>query len=421
MFTTANFVKLKYLIIIYPLLILTGPFFPDLFLTLISAFYIMYITKNKNWGNFLSKKYNKIFFVLYTILILSSFFSEYLIYSSKTSILYIRYVFFINAIIFIYERDKNLLENFCQINFFTLIFVSFDTIFQFYFGHNIIGLETNNDYRMGSFFGKELIVGSYLSRLFPYLLIYLFFFNKDKTNQIVKFIPIIFIGVAIFLSGERTSFIFFLIAASGIFIILKNKRILLIASLIFLVISTYIASKDSNLFSRMIHQTINQIYDFENKQIFFYSKEHTVLSMISIRMFKENKILGVGPKNFRYECFDNPKKYEFLKNYKPDHFCSTHPHNIFFQFLSETGLMGLIFYLIFLISVFWLFINECKKNKKNIKLIFLLISLIISIMPLLPSGQFFNNWLSIYLFLNLGFIISELKSNSQYDLKNIDK
>lgn len=421
MFSTANFIKIKYLIIIYPLLILTGPFLPDLFLTLISAFYIIYITKNKDWKNFLNKKYNKIFLILYIILILSTLFSEYLLYSLKTSALYIRYIFFFNAIIFICEKDKNIFENFCRINFFVLIIVSFDTIFQFYFGYNIIGLETDNDYRMGSFFGKELIVGSYLSRLFPYLLIYLFIFNKYKTNQIIKFIPIIFIGVAIFVSGERTSFIFFLIAASTIFIILKNKRLLLITSIIFLILSTFIASINTNLFSRMVKQTINQIYDFENKQIFFYSKEHTVLSMISIKMFKENKILGVGPKNFRHECYNNPKKYEFLKDYKPDHFCSTHPHNIFFQFLSETGLIGIIFYLVFLISVFRLFINECKKNKKNIKLIFLLISLIISVMPLLPSGQFFNNWLSIYLFLNVGFLISELKSNSQYDLKNIDK
>lgn len=421
MFSTANFIKIKYLIIIYPLLILTGPFLPDLFLTLISAFYIIYITKNKAWKNFLNKKYNKIFLILYIILILSTLFSEYLLYSLKTSALYIRYIFFFNAIIFICEKDKNIFENFCRINFFVLIIVSFDTIFQFYFGYNIIGLETDNDYRMGSFFGKELIVGSYLSRLFPYLLIYLFFFNKYKTNQIIKFIPIIFIGIAIFVSGERTSFIFFLIAACALFVILKNKRLLLITSIIFLILSTFIASINTNLLSRMVYQTINQFYDFENKQIFFYSKEHTVLSMISIKMFKENKILGVGPKNFRHECFNNPKKYEFLKDFKPDHFCSTHPHNIFFQFLSETGLIGIIFYLIFLISVFRLFINECKKNKKNIKLIFLLISLIISVMPLLPSGQFFNNWLSIYLFLNVGFLISELKSNSQYDLKNIDK
>lgn len=421
MLTTSNFIKLKYLVIIYPLLLLTGPFFPDLFLILLSVFYIFYITKNKSWTDFFNKKYNKIFLILYIILILSSLFSDYLLYSLKTSVLYIRYIFFFNAIIFIYEKDKNLFQRFCQINFFTLIFVSFDTIFQFHFGYNIIGLESNNISRMGSFFGDELIVGSYLSRLFPYLIIYLFFFNKDRNYQFFKLIPLIFVGVAIFLSGERTSFLFFLISSLSILIIFKHKKLLLISSLIFLVILTYAATKNINLLNRMVYQTINQIYDFENKKIFFYSKEHTVLSKISIKMFQDNKILGVGPKNFRNVCFNNPKKYEFLKNYKPDHYCSTHPHNIFFQFLSETGLIGIIFYLIFLISIFKIFINECYKNDKNIKTIFLLISLIISVLPLVPSGQFFNNWLSVHLFLTLGFLISELKTSSQHNLKNIGK
>ena len=132
MLTTSNFIKLKYLVIIYPLLLLTGPFFPDLFLILLSVFYIFYITKNKSWTDFFNKKYNKIFLILYIILILSSLFSDYLLYSLKTSVLYIRYIFFFNAIIFIYEKDKNLFQRFCQINFFTLIFVSFDTIFQLF-------------------------------------------------------------------------------------------------------------------------------------------------------------------------------------------------------------------------------------------------------------------------------------------------
>ena len=420
-FNTTNFIKLKYLIIIYPLLLLSGPFLPDLFLSLISIFYIVYITIHNGWSEFFEKKHNKIFLIFYIILILSSLFSEYIVYSLKTSALYIRFIFFLNAISFIYEKDKNLLKNFCQINFISLIIVSFDSIFQFYFGYNIIGIESNNSVRLGSFFGEELIVGSYLSRLFPYLIIYLFFFNKNNSNQIFKFISLIFVGIAIFLSGERTAFLFYLISIMSFFIIYKNKKLLITISLIFLTLSSYIITKDDLLYNRMVNQTINQIYDFKRDKIFFFSKEHTVLSKISIKMFEENKILGVGPKNFRNVCFNDPKKYEFLKAYKPDHYCSTHPHNIFFQFLAETGFVGVVFYLFFLTIIFKTYIKECAKYKKKIKIILLLTSLIISVFPLAPSGQFFNNWLSVHLFLTLGFLINELKTNFQYDLKNVDK
>ena len=53
-------------------------------------------------------------------------------------------------------------------------------------------------------------------------------------------------------------------------------------------------------------------------------------------MFLENKILGVGVKNFRNYC--NEEKYK-VSNLS----CSTHPHNIYIQMLSETGIIGFSF------------------------------------------------------------------------------
>lgn len=400
--------NLRYIITIYPLFLLTGPFLPDLILTFTAVIYIIFISKNKGWTNFLKEKYNKIFFILYIIMIISSLLSEYPLYSLKTSILYIRFIFFLNAIIYVYKNDANLFKNFCLVSSFTVISVSFDTIFQFYFGHNIIGLTSKNINRMGSFFGEELIVGSFLSRLFPFFIIYLFFFHKKTTHIIIKLAAIFFVGIAIYFSGERTSFMYFFISFFAIFFIIKNKKVVIFFITIFLIILSYVAS-NFNHYNRIVVQTINQVYDNKNNKLFFFSKEHTVLLNISVKMFKDNKILGVGPKNFRKECFNNEEKYIFLKEYKPDHYCTTHPHNIFFQFLSETGIIGTLFYVIFFISVIKLFLKKIFVKQKNTKSIFLLIALIISIFPFAPSGQFFNNWLSIFLFLTLSFLIQDSK------------
>ena len=419
--TKKHLLNLKYIIPIYPLLLLTGPFLPDLILTFAAIIYIIYLSKNKGWTNFLNKKYNKIFFILYFIMVISSLFSEYPLYSLKTSIFHIRFIFFLNAIIYVYNNDSNLFKNFCLVNFFTLIFVSFDTIFQFYMGYNIFGLSSGNSARIGSFFGKELIVGSFLSRLFPFFIIYLFFFNEKSINIFIKFAAIFFVGIAIYFSGERTSFAYFLISFFAIFLIIKNKKTIIFLVLVLFITLSYVALKNVKSYNRMILQTINQIYDNKSKKIFFFSKEHTVLAKISIKMFKNNKILGVGPKNFRNECFNNTEKYIFLEEYAPDHYCTTHPHNIFFQFLAETGVLGTLFYLVFFISIIRLFLIEIFRIQKNIISIFLLISLIISIFPFAPSGQFFNNWLSIFLFFFLSFLIKDSKNVTQHNLKNTDK
>ena len=78
--------------------------------------------------------------------------------------------------------------------------------------------------------------------------------------------------------------------------------------------------------------------------------------------------------------------------------CSTHPHNIFFQLLSETGFIGIIIYLI----LFILLIKEVIKfliNKNiNQPKIFFILPTIYYLNPLFPSGNFFNNW---YMFIGI--------------------
>ena len=56
-------------------------------------------------------------------------------------------------------------------------------------------------------------------------------------------------------------------------------------------------------------------------------------------IFKKNPIIGVGPNNYRREC--STIKLNYIENN-----CSTHPHNIFFQLLAETGILGIFYYLI---------------------------------------------------------------------------
>ena len=73
-------------------------------------------------------------------------------------------------------------------------------------GENIFGQKILQ-YRVSSFFGDDLILGSYLIRLLPIIIWYLFYLRIDvnlKKFYFVLFFSIYFI--VIYLSGERTSF-----------------------------------------------------------------------------------------------------------------------------------------------------------------------------------------------------------------------
>ena len=125
-------------------------------------------------------------------------------------------------------------------------------------------------------------------------------------------------------------------------------------------------------------------------------------------MYLDNKILGVGVKNFRKFCSD-------IRYIESSSSCAPHPHNTYVQILSETGVIGFLF----LITVFIYFLKYVFKHlmlKFNKKYYFndfeicILSGIAIYLWPFAPTGNVFNNWLNIAMILNLPFLIWGRKS-----------
>lgn len=283
--------------------------------------------------------------------------------------------------------------------------------------HEYFNKNTGN--RVTSFFGDEEILGSYLSRLWPIFFGLSLIFFKNK-NTLLFFISLIFIlsEVLIFLSGDRTAF--FYINLSAIFIIIFSKnlfklRIITLLSSIFIIVIISLFNPSAK--ERVIDYTLDQMNltgkNQQNKEIYIFSKEHTHHYITAYRMFLDNKILGVGVKNFRFFCSN--KEYE-----KSNLSCSTHPHNTYIQILTETGIIGFIFliavFIFFCKNIFLhLFLKFKSKTYFNDFEICILSCLAIYLWPFVPTGNVFNNWLNIIMILNLPLLIT---SKNQLILKN---
>ena len=128
-------------------------------------------------------------------------------------------------------------------------------------------------------------------------------------------------------------------------------------------------------------------------------------------MFKDNVFFGTGMKTFKILCKD--EKYYKKKNYKAfegkadDYYkgftgldnCSTHPHNYYIQLLSETGIFSFLFVSIIFILFSYKFFREEKLYNK-----ILYLSLMVNLFPFYFTGNIFSNFLSILLYLNIGFL-----------------
>ncbi len=101
--------------------------------------------------------------------------------------------------------------------------------------------------------------------------------------------------------------------------------------------------------------------------------------------------------------------------------CNTHPHNIPMQFLSDLGLIGILFLLIFYIFFAGEYFKTIKRleysnmlNSHRFAYLFIILSFIINFFPLLPSGNFFNNWISILFYYPLA-IMFFLRNKIKYE------
>ena len=115
---------------------------------------------------------------------------------------------------------------------------------------------------------------------------------------------------------------------------------------------------------------------------------------------KTNYILGSGIKTFRYEC-SNDKYISDIVNHSASYRCATHPHNIYFELFSETGLLGLF---IFLYLHYLIFKKALRIKNHDIKIITMLIFLILYF-PLQTTGSYFSTFNGIFYFINLPVII----------------
>ena len=140
---------------------------------------MVYIAFYRKYFFFFKNIYFVYFFTFCLYLIARSLFSEDIIFSLKNSIFYFRYGIFSIAIYYILSYYLEIiLKYFFYFFLFTFFLLLFDGFFQSIFGFNLINNPLPQAYRVSSFFGSEMILGSYLTRTFPLLISVIYFIYK---------------------------------------------------------------------------------------------------------------------------------------------------------------------------------------------------------------------------------------------------
>ena len=376
-------------LVLAPIGFAAGPVIMEILIFAANLSFAFLIAKKKI--NFYFNKKIFFFLILYlTIILISSILSNTPITSLKSGVLSFRFVFFILAGIYLLNNFKSACKYLFFAYFFIILFIIIDAYAQFFLGKDFFLIEPIDKTRITGVFGDEKKLGSFLIRLIPVLLGLSTILFKNKTTLIFSLI-ILFVLPVLILTRERITLVFILITLIYMTVYSWNTIALNIKSyilLLCLMVSIPVIFYNFKIakFNERVTDTIIQIKGGEeNGKLKFWSIQHQVFAQTAIEIFKKRKLFGSGIKSYRYACKE--VKIDFKNN------CSTHPHNIFFQILSETGLTGAALYLFFLFLVTKeLFLFLFYKSKRNSSIFFLL-SFFFYFNPIFPSGQFFNNWL----------------------------
>ena len=411
---------LIFLIFPFPLYLATSIFIADFFCAIVSLVIIYLSFKDENKKYFKPIKKEIIFFlILYLIILINFAFSDFKEQSFLSSVFYFRYFLLSLTIFYLLKKFENLHLSFVIITFGSFLFVIFDAYIQKIIGINLFGYEVVTNYGfiyLTGFFNEEKKLGSYLIRLLP-LLLGLIYFTKLNKFKYFNLLLVILTGFVIFNSSERVAlFLFFVFL---FFFIITNKNKILISSILtFFLIILFTLSE--GLKYKFLNVTLSQLeileYDGvkkkpEEMKLRYFSKEHEDLVYTAWHLFKNSKLIGGGVKTFYQQCEILKKSNKIIQKNSRNNLitCSTHPHNTYLQILSELGIFGFFlisyFFFYFLLLKSKLFFKYKLMNKDYLSLYFITISLFISLFPFIPSGNIFNNWISLMIYFPLGFWI----------------
>ena len=380
-----------------------GTFVLNLTLTTFDVIFLIFFFKNKKKIQF-DINY-KLFLIVLIIFLSNIILSENILYSLKTFFNLIKNFVFLIGCYVIFKIDKKVFIKFINLILIIFIFVACDVIFQYFTGKDFFGFEKSpGSYgRLSGPFRDELIVGSFLSKII-FIAALFFLINFKKKNYDIFFI--LAGSIVIFLTKERSATIMtFLTMFLYVFFRVKNLKlkilyIVMISSIIFA----------SLMFIPNSSKRFNVIY-YENYT--FLDTQWGAHFLTSLEIFKKNPLLGSGLRTFRYEC--NKKYTENIPSKSADSRCATHPHNFYFEILSDLGVSGFILFLFLLLKILIKILSIPRKNFHNENIIISVSLLFLFFWPIKTSGSIFSSWNSYFYI--LAFIIILYQTNF-VNLKN---
>jgi O-antigen ligase len=405
-----------WLAILFPFLIAAGKGPAEVGIILLAVFFVSYVVITKDF-KFLKEKWVLASLVLWSYLVIRSFFTPDIKHALIKSFPFIRFILFAACLEFLASKDKKLSSRIFIALCIVLAFLILDGFIQFFVGYDLFGRprigSTTQYFRLTGPFSKQIlgttiaslgIIG--IAGLIPLL-------KKSKNYLLLIFLSGSLIFTIVFLAGERAALLRLIFSTAllwlGLFLKAKDiqtkKNLWLFA--LFLSVLCLVLLKAFLFFApgtidRQISSSIREVTNSSASSYIFLWKT-------GINAGLSNILFGIGPNHFEFFCKAHPHSILPICGNNQMFF---HPHNIWIELFAESGLLGLSLFLVLLYTLADKLIKFCATRSDLCECALVIGVGLAAFQRLLPfpSSGFFKNWYAIPIWFAIGWMLCIIRT-----------
>lgn len=381
--------------LLLPLSLIFNRSFADICCVLIGVLFLCQSYSSRNW-QWLKEPFIRVALLAWAWLVLVvSPLAVAPVDSFGVALPWIRYILMFAALKYwVLEKEEPLLL-LTKMLAIMLALVMIDTLWQYINGISLTGhLRQDNGRLTGPMDGVK--VGIFITKIMlPTVVICTFSELRKKKYSWLIYAALLCVGeIIILLSGERTAFVSSLLGIfGGMFLLALTEKYVRIA------IPLIVAVVTAGLFFLIKTQdwVMVRAIAFKDTIMGFSDSVYGKLFNSAYIIGKDNWFSGIGLKGYRivsHAMEDKANPY-----CAGGGFCNLHPHNIYLEWFSEAGVLGLI---LFSLMVIILIITALRSFKQSTGVNRLLpasafAAVLINFFPLMVTQSIFSNWPAILL------------------------
>ncbi len=395
--TTSVSFPLAGLLLLLPALLLFSRALADITLSIIGAVFLYLSYRQKDW-RWLNEPWFKLALLFGGyLLVLNAPFSHAPLESLVYSLFFLRWPLFAAALCWWLLVTQSRQKLFLQGLVVTCLLIAADTGWQYVFGTDWFGIEAFSDDRLTGPF-RNPVAGTLMLRVWYIAIFIVFFWNFSRHLTLFTTMSAWFMGlILIFITGERMALMLF--AAGGLVLLpaiwasYPGCRRWLVTGLtvMTLIMMTLIQTQPQT--------AARSIYSIREKLSMFPESDYGRVFAGAWQVWQQDFWLGTGIHNYQAVC-------EQLGVFSDQNLGCTHPHNLYLELGAETGLIGLLLFILMLIAIYRQSLRQVIRKGLWLHAALSFSVLTVSFWPLTGGVSVLSNWIAALVWLGVGWVLA---------------